>query len=171
VRGRFRVIAGEGPEPPAFGQEVGNHLGLGGEVPRPPGHVRRPQRLEQFVQAVRVMADAVEAHQHSTQEHFPQPLLGRANRRGDCTELPCQPVDDPVDGRQGHRLLAGDVEVERSFAEARLAGDIFHRRLLVPEARQEALGRVKDAVTGRRHRPRADGGHCANAPIPYFGIL
>src|SRR5262249_37072768 len=53
----------------------------------------------------------------------------------------------------------------------RLAGDIFHRRLLVPEARQEALGRVKDAVTGRRHRSRADGSHCANAPIPYFGIL
>ena len=28
MRGRFRVIAGEGPELPAFGQEVGNYLGL-----------------------------------------------------------------------------------------------------------------------------------------------
>jgi hypothetical protein len=96
------------------------------------------------------MADAVDAHQHSTQEHFPQPLLGRANRRGDCTELPCQPVDDPVDGRQGHRLIAGDVEVERSFPEARLAGDIFHRRLLVPKRarRRSAASRMRSRVVG-----------------------
>ena len=85
---------------PAAGQDAREDHRLLGEITRPAFHVGRAQRSEDLVDAVVIVPHAVEAEQHPSQQHPPDPLVPGQVRRVQLAEPLLQQLDDPIDGRR-----------------------------------------------------------------------
>ncbi len=131
----------------------GERAGLGREVSAAAGQVRRSQRREQLVEAVGVVADAIEPEQHALDEHRPNPPGRRAGFGRVVPQPDDQPIHDAVDGAEHHLFLAGEVDVDSPLPDAGRFGHVVHRRLRVPEDPDEPLGGVENQVacSGRVH--------------------
>src|SRR6185436_15933020 len=84
------------------------------------------------------------------EEHPSQALGGRGLRAREIPQAREQPVDDAVDRAEEDLLLAREVQVDRPARDARLASEVVDGRLLVPQAPEEAVGRVEDGFAGGR---------------------
>ena len=123
---------------------------LAGEIAVPPRHVGRTQRLEEIVQAVGVIAHAVEPEEDAAEEHLPQSPVDRIRPRASSRSRPSsRSTTRSMEARASSSLL-GEMEVDGPLADPGFAGHVVHRHLPVPEPRQQPLGRVQDPIGHRR---------------------